>query len=415
MKQVCIVGGLRSYIGVENGMYRNVSAEQLGAYVLREVVGKYHIPMEDIDLIVAGNGVGASGNLTRLMMLEAGFSEKIPAVTVDVQCGSGLEAIAVAAAKIESGLADVVIAGGFESCSTKPVRIRNKHHPDYLEGNDNQYQVAKFAPGKPDELAMLRGAENTAQKWKMNRNALDAFAIESHRKAAKTVEERKLQDILAFPLQYGEWCENASVSKSHYDFEMRTQGSLVKDEGIRPKISKKLLERLPVLIPGGKYITAGNACLTHDGAAFLVLCSRNYLNLHKIKEGAEIMDVVSAGGSPDESPESILPAVDKLILRNHLSADAITAWEYNEAFAVIDVLMEEHFGKNAGRYNIFGGALAYGHPYGASGGIITLHLVEALKQLEAPEHMNTKYGIAAIAAAGGVGTAILLARHEKNI
>lgn len=169
MKQVCILGGLRSYIGVENGIYRKIGAEQLGAYVIREVIKKYGIPMKDIDFIVAGNSVGAGGNLTRLMMLEAGLPAEISAMTVDVQCGSGLEAVTVAAAKIESGLADVVIAGGFESCSTKPLRIRNDNHPDYIEGGNNQYCVAKFEPGRPDELTMLKGAEQVAQAWKMDK------------------------------------------------------------------------------------------------------------------------------------------------------------------------------------------------------------------------------------------------------
>ena len=376
MKQVCILGGLRSFIGVENGIYRNVSAEQLGAHVLCEVIKKYCMPVGDIDIIVAGNSVGAGGNLTRLMMLEAGLSEGIPAMTVDVQCGSGLEAIAVAAAKIESGLADVVIAGGFESCSTKPLRTRNENHQDYIEGGNNQYCAAKFAPGEPDELAMFRGAEQVAQAWKMDKRILDAFAIESHRKAVKAQREGRLQEILAAPL---------------FVQDNKRCGSNQRDEGIRPRISEKLLKRLPILVPEGKYITAGNACLTHDGAAFLVICSRTYLQSRGLQKEAEIVDVVSAGANPARSPESILPAIDRLLLRNHLSANSITAWEYNEAFAVMDVLMERHFGKDAGRYNIFGGALAYGHPYGASGGIITLHLLEALRQLELPPKMKTKY------------------------
>lgn len=399
MKQVCILGGLRSYIGVENGIYRKVSAEQLGAHVLCEVVNKYRIPTEDIDGIVAGNSMGAGGNLTRLMMLEAGLPAKIPAVTLDAQCGSGLEAIITAAARIESGLADVMIAGGFESCSTKPLRIRNENHRDYIEGEDNQYHVAKFAPGRPDELAMLRGAENVAQMWNMNKKELDVFAIESHRRAAKAEKAGRLQEILASPF---------------FGYEKKlSSSSLERDQSIRPRISKKLLERLPVLVPGGRYITAGNACLTHDGAAFLVLCSKSYLKACGLQKTAKIVDCVSAGGDPDRSAESILPAADRLLLRNHLSADSISAWEYNEAFAVIDVLMERHFGRDAGRYNIFGGALAYGHPYGASGGILTLHLLEAMKQLELPEKMKKKYGIAAIAAAGGIGTAMLIESSEE--
>lgn len=440
MKQVGIVGGLRSYIGVENGMYRNVSAEQLGAHVLREVIGRYAIPMEDIDGIIAGNGVGAGGNLTRLMMLEAGIRNGIPAMTVDVQCGSGLEAIATAAAKIESGLAEVILAGGFESCSTKPLRIRNERHPDYVRtetedaglvqpmtGDPNAYQTAKFAPGRPDELAMLRGAERVAEAWNMDKRKLDRYAMDSHKKAVMAAESGELQGILAAPFSTftgkgGEAGSSQGADQSgHFPHavESETNGSMQRrsvqpqrirddrDEGIRKRISEALLDRLPLLVSGGMYITAGNACLTHDGAAFVALCSKEYLSGHNRKQKAEIVDVVAVGGDPQRSPESILPAIDRVLQRNHLSPEQITAWEFNEAFAVMDALMESRYGRNP-RYNIFGGALAYGHPYGASGGILILHLMQALNRLERPEGMREKYGIAAIAAAGGIGTAMLI-------
>ncbi len=286
-----------------------------------------------------------------------------------------------------------------ESCSTKPVRMRSRNHPDYVPeqngdkcalsaraaDNENVYCVAKFAPGRPDELAMLRGAENVAELWNMDIQRLNQYVITSHKRAAKAAENRELQNVIAAP------CSSC-------------------DEGIRPGMSERLLERLPALVPGGRYVTAGNACLTHDGAAFVVLCSLNYARTHGLENAAVVEDVVSAGGTPERSPESIIPAVDKLLRRNCLTADRITAWECNEAFAVIDYLMEEKFGLIGERLNIFGGALAYGHPYGASGGIITLHLMEALKNLNAPDQAQHRYGIAAVAAAGGIGTAMLLRR-----
>lgn len=127
--KVYILGGLRSYIGVENGMYKHLPAEKLGAEVLKKVMDKYNISKPDY--IIGGNGVGAGGNITRLMMLEAGVSCEVPAYTVDMQCGSALETMAIDAAKIKSGQADIIIAGGFESSSTAPGRRYNKNHPDY--------------------------------------------------------------------------------------------------------------------------------------------------------------------------------------------------------------------------------------------------------------------------------------------
>lgn len=385
MERVCIVGGLRSYIGVEQGMYKRVSAEQLGAHVLHDLQLKYPFIQQDLDGVILGNAVGGGGNLARLTMLEASFSEKIAAHTIDSQCGSGLEAIASAAARIECGLANVMIAGGIESCSTNPTRVRNENHPDYRQGEDNRYRVAKFEPNLIDELAMLRGAENTAQSFRMCREKLDYYAYESHKRAAYAQSNRELQDILAVP-----YC------------------SCDKDEGIRPSISRKLLARLPALVPGGEFITAGNACLTHDGAAFLILCSTEYAQKNHIQVCAKIEDYVTVGATASRSPESVIAAVHSLLERNQLQVGQIAAWECNEAFAVLDVLMEEQLGVDHNRLNIFGGALAYGHPYGASGGIITLHLLKAMQRLTKPETVEKKYGVATIAAAGGIGSALLI-------
>ena len=388
MDKVCIVGGLRSFIGVEKGMYKHLTAEEIGADVLRALLNKYKISENDIDGIIVGNSVGGCGNPARLLTLEAGLPENIPALTVDTQCGSGLEAMAIAAAKIEAGLGNLFIAGGAESCSTKPIRTRNENHPDYIKDGNNVYNVAKFVPGSPDELTMFRGAERVAVKWNMDKEELDAWALRSHRLATQTRDEGLLNDIIIAP-------------------NMRNRDEEVNaDETVRPKISEKLLKRLQPLVPNGKFVTAGNACLTQDGAAFVIICSKKYAEVHNLKIEAETVDVLSVGVDPNCSPASTVPVVEKLLERNALKVQDITAWEFNEAFAVIDVLATKELGIPETRYNIFGGAIAYGHPYGASGGIITLHLLKALDRLEAA-HKNS-YGVCSIAAAGGIGTAMLI-------
>lgn len=401
MEHVGIVGGLRTYIGVEGGMYRNVSAEQLGAHVLRQIPARCGIPVEDIDMVIAGNGIGGGGNVTRLALLEAGYPQEISGITVDVQCGSGLEAIAMAAAKIEAGLADVIVAGGMESASTKPTRVHNERHPDYCAEHP-AYSVAKFAPGTQDELAMLKGAERVGRKLGIDKNALEQYVITSHQRATEAAEQGLLDDVLAMP---------------YYESgEMDSRNAKAYDEGIRPKMSERLLRRLPALVPGGEYVTAGTVSLTNDGAAFVVLCSAKYASAHELSWEARLVDVVSVGANPDYSPESMVPAIHKLLDRNAVPAEQIAAWEYNEAFAVIDEIVAREFGEQRDRYNIYGGALAYGHPYGASGAIITLHLLQALRQLDVPEGMDgseRKYGIAAVSAAGGIGTAMLLEWNEE--
>lgn len=468
MDKVYLLGGRRSYIGVENGIYRNVGAEELGAFVIKKVMDSYGVSPEDIDLVAVGNAIGAGGNIGRLASLMAGVPEKTPVVTVDFQCGSGLAAIMQAAMQIELGMADVAIAGGFESSSTAPVRSINKRHPDFSDDGDNVFKVAKFKPGAYDELAMFKGAEKCAEIFDMSRSELDMYAIRSHRRAVQSRENGELDDILAGSFyEYDRSrraveddepgkCANAEAEQ-HKNRTLTRKEHPEKDEGIRDRISEKLLTRLPVLVPGGKYITAGNVCLTNDGAAFVLLCSERFLKKYKenkkyIKDMNEIIhpfkivDIVSVGASPDMSPVSIVPAIDKLLSRNNLKASDILAWEYNEAFAVIDKLMESYVNKDFSNANVFGGALAYGHPYGASGGIITLHLMKAMEKLMAEEAevsannsvdneagyndvdnkdwnivvkgedvsetdvSETRYGVCAVAAAGGIGTAMLISR-----
>lgn len=381
MNKVYILGGLRSYIGVENGMYRHMPAEILGAKTLKKAVMPYRVT--DIDGMIAGNGVGAGGNITRLMMLEAGLPEEIPGMTVDLQCGSGLESIGVAAAKIACGMGDLYVAGGFESSSTAPRRGYHPNHPDYEKygGEAGWYRVAKFAPGEHLQTAMLAGAERVCAREWITREEMNEWVLRSHR-LAKVARETGVLSEFVCPVAEG--CD--------------------RDEGIRERMSEKLLNRLPCVLPEGKVITAGNACLTNDGAAFMVLCSEAYAKKHGLKPRAEVIDMTQMGGDPAESPVTAVKVIDKLLRRNRLTAGEIDIFECNEAFAVIDVLFARAYPQQTERYNIFGGALAYGHPYGASGGIIALHALRAL------EHVNGGYGVLSVAAAGGVGTALLMKR-----
>lgn len=375
MENVYVLGGLRSYIGVVNGMYRHVPAEKLGAAMLKKLLAKYPVKA---DYIICGNGVGAGGNITRLMALEAGVDAKIPAFTIDVQCGSGLESIAVAAAKISCGDADVIIAGGFESSSTQPRRGYNPNHPDY-KGED-WYSVAKFMPGIHRETVMLEGAEEAAQQEHITKEEMDQWVLRSHKLAAQAAEQDLLGNIIA-PV-FG----------------------AAKDEGIRPHMSQKLLDRMPKVLMGGQFITAANSCLINDGAAFVVLCSEKYMQEHGFQAQAKVLASAACGGDPLVSPRTAITALEKLLAKQNLTEEDIDGFELNEAFAVIDVLFARSFSKSIDKYNVFGGALAYGHPYGASGAIITLHLLESLKQ------RGGRLGCASVAAAGGVGTALLIER-----
>ncbi len=377
LEHVHILGGLRSFIGVKDGMYRHVPAETLGAAVLKECKTRYELDDEEIDLIIGGNAVAGGGNVTRLAALEAGICEQVPALTMDLQCASALEAITAAAARIESGLADLVIAGGLESSSTQPLRSWNPNHPLCEPGT---YTVARFIPGHQGEQVMLEGAELAALETGVTAADMDPWVLRSHNRAANA----RRQGILA-------------------DRQVSVAGS-TQDENIRERISQKLLDRLPFLLPDGQRITAGNACLMHDGAAFVILCSERWLLAHGRTSPCRFCLGTTVGGDPLQSPRTAPLAVRSLLKQAGLSSQQIDAFEINEAFAVIDVLFAREFPGTRDRYNIFGGALAYGHPYGASGAILLLHLMKAL------ELRQGRYGLCGIAAAGGIGSAILIER-----
>lgn len=382
MKHVYVLGGLRSHIGIQNKTFCHVPAEMLGAEVLKHVMERFSLSEKDLDMVICGNAVGCGGNITRLMLLEAGLSQDIPAFTVDGQCGSGMESIMTAASLIESGEAELVIAGGFESCSTQPSRMLSPAHPEYEEGR--AYMSAKFMPGVFRETAMLEGAEMTAASHNISRGELDDWALKSHLRA---VEARRNRDL-----------ESITVS---------VNGSL-RDDGIREKMSRRLLEHLPGALHRDGLITAGNACTKNDGAAFVVLCSKRYLETHGRKAKARILTSRLTGSDPMQSPQSAILSIRQLLKKSGLEPEAVDCYEVNEPFAVIDALFYREFPSCMDRLNIFGGALAYGHPYGASGAIIFLHLLRAL------EKKRGRYGICSVAAAGGVGSSLLIERCDGS-
>lgn len=378
MNEVYILGGLRSYIGVENGIYKNILPEDLGAEVLKSLIEKYNI--KNIDEIICGNSIGTGGNITRLMALKAGISEEVPAFTVDMQCASSSKAIEIGYNKIKAKEANIIIVGGFESSSMKPLRMYNDK--DYRSSvNNGKYNVAQFSPEEFGDDTTFKFGERVVEEENITEEELNYWSIRSHKKAFES------KDILK------------SITLS-------INGS-TKDEGIRKNISERLLNRLPKIIKSGK-TNVGNISLTNDGAAFLVLCSEEYLKENNLKSEYKIKGTKTIGINPLVSPKGALKACSLLLEKENLSYEDISAFEFNEAFAAIDVMFQRKNPLLIDRYNIFGGALAYGHPYGASGAIIMLHLLKAL------EKTKGRYGVTSIAASGGISMAILIERIKKQ-
>ncbi len=377
MSDVYLLGGFRSHIGVRYGIFKSVRPEVFGARVLQEVWQRF-CQGEAADLLLCGNAVGPGGNIGRLTALTAGLPISTPAVTVDLQCASGLTAIDLAAAKIASGACDLVIAGGTESASLAPHRIYHENDERSQKRNP-EFTAAQFIPEEWGDDAMLLGAERAAKKAGITREDADEAALLSHQLALTAKEKGKL-DALVLPL-FGS----------------------TKDEALRPRMSERLLARAPRVTDfEGGILTAANACTMNDGAAFVALASGDWVKAHGVKPWAKVLATHLVGGDPWCPPLTADLAAGELLQKQGLTYQDVDAFEYNEAFAVISAHFRKTHRDVADRLNGWGGALAYGHPYGASGAEIMLHLMARLAD------SGGRLGVAAIPAAGGVGQAILI-------
>lgn len=383
MMKAYIIGGVRTPIGKTNGYLKSFLPEQLAGLVLNDLLARYSLSPENIDQVLLGNAVGPGGNIARVSVLAAGWPYRIPGITVDSQCGSGLSAIQLAVSQIAAGQAELIIAGGVESTSMAPRRQFNPNDPRF-QGDTVYYESAPFSTPEVGDPGIGQAAENLAEKLAISREDMDLLALESHKKAFVAQQQGLLRDII---------------------HSIRTEDKeITDDECIRKQMSLALLKRMPpAFMPGGR-ITAGNSCLKHDGAAVLLLASEAAVKKYNLAPQAVIRQVASCGCDPNFFPLSPVYAIQKLIARSGLSLHDIAALEINEAFAVKILACCRELDFSLEKTNLLGGALAYGHPYGASGAIILLHLLKALQKVQG------RFGIASIGAVGGMGNAVLIER-----
>nr|WP_063554676.1 thiolase family protein [Clostridium ljungdahlii] len=384
-KKVYIIGGLRTPIGKANGCLKEFLPEKLAAYLIKKLIYKYDIPKASIEEVILGNAIGPGGNLARLSLLEAGLPFDAVGTTIDFQCGSGLKAINLAGNLIKSGQRKLIIVGGSESTSLAPNKQYNPKDYRY-KGKDIFFKRAQFSPYSIGDPDMIEGAENTAKYCGITRKDMDIWALQSHIKALESRDKNKLEDIIC---------------------GIQTDKKFIKeDENIRKKPSLKLIERaMPILNRHGT-ITAGNTCSTNDGAALIIMASEDIVQKYNLRPQAVWIGGESAGVDPNLFPLGAIAASEKLLKLKNLKIADIDLMEINEAFAVKVLAFLKHFNYPKYRINVFGGAIAYGHPYGASGGIIMLHLLEALKD------RNKEVGMAAVGVAGGLGEAAIIERCD---
>ncbi|GGA34692.1 thiolase family protein [Psychrobacillus lasiicapitis] len=383
MTEAVIVLAKRTPIGKMGGMLSTLEPEKLLAPLIEHIVAKTDLPKGIIDDVIIGNIVGPGGNIARVSALEAGLPVTVPGMTVDRQCGSGLEAINIAARLIQSGAGSVYLAGGVESTSRAPWKMAK---PQSLMGVPELYTRARFTPSSYGDPDMGIAAENVAKKYTITREVQDQFALESHRKAIHSQQTGRFEQEIMPLYVNGEW--------------------ITKDECPRANTSMEKLQKLSPVFQEDGTVTAGNACPINDGAALILIMSREKCDELNLKPILRVVDAQAAGVDPNYLGIGPIPAVQKVLKRQQLTVDDIDIVEFNEAFAsqVLASLKELHIPLR--KVNRGGGALAIGHPYGASGAILITRLCAEML------YKPYKKGLATLGIGGGIGLATLVEAVE---
>jgi acetyl-CoA C-acetyltransferase len=390
MTEAIIIAARRTAIGRVGGMHRSRRLEALAAPVIAAVLANSGLSGADIGEVIIGNAAGGGGNPARLIALSAGLPEAVPALTIDRQCSSGLDAIVYGARLIMSGAAEAVIAGGAESPSTAPWRVAKPR--SLYAGLPRFFDQAPFAPPESGDPQMVEGAENVARAHGISRQAQDAYALKSHQQAL------------------------AAEARGGFDAEIvALAGGAAerRDECPRANLTAEVLARMPALLQPGGTVSAGNSCPVNDGAAMVVLVSPSlHARLGK-PPGLALLYGASAGVSPNLPGLGAVPAVRAVFAR--LGGDPrarLGAIEFNEAFASQVLATLGALSLDDRLVNADGGAIALGHPYGASGAILVVRLFHRL--LRAAPRPPQPLGLAMLAAAGGLGVAAVFERRETH-
>jgi acetyl-CoA C-acetyltransferase len=389
-RRAIVIAARRTAIGKLGGLHRRRPVEELAAPVIQAVIADSRLDPQSIDEVILGNAVGGGGNPARLSALAAGLPDSVPAITVDRQCASGLDAIIAGARAIETGAAEAVIAGGAESASTAPWRIAKP--ANIFADLPRFYSQPAFSPRENGDPGMIEAAENIARRFGITREQQDAFALRSHRLAIEAMSGGVIGAEIV-PL-------SGMAAESH-------------DEGPRPSLSSATLARMPPLSATNGAVTAGNSCQINDGAAMVALVSEDLHRRLGSPPGLAFSGAASAGIEPDILGLAAVPAARRLFGKYGLAVTDFAEIELNEAFASQVLASAEQLEIGIDRLNIHGGAIAYGHPYGASGALLVVRLFTRL--LRQSNGSSGKRGLALIAAAGGVGVAAAFLRDRRII
>jgi acetyl-CoA acyltransferase len=393
MKEAVVVSAVRTAVGkAPRGILKDTRPDDIGALIIQEAVARVPgLKVEEIDDVVIGCAFPESDqglNLARVLAMRAGFPFTIPGQTVNRFCSSGLQAIATAAYEIMVGSVDVMVAGGVEFMSQVPIMgLTPSPNPYLVDHNPQAY------------TSMGLTAENVAEKFGISREDQDRFALSSHQKAAKAIKDGKFkEEVLPILAKVKEVKEDGTVVLKEVIFDI--------EEGVRYDVSYEGMASLKPVFKVKGTVTAGNSSQTSDGAAALVLMSKEKADQLKIKPMATFRSFAVAGVPPEIMGVGPAYAVPKALKKAGLTLKDIGLVELNEAFASQALYVIKTLGLNPDIVNVNGGAVAMGHPLGCTGAKLTTTLLYEMKR------RKVRYGLVTMCIGGGMGAAGVFERTD---
>ena len=394
-KKVVLAGACRTAIGKMGGALSNTPAADLGAIVIKEALNRAGVKPEQVDEVLMGCVIQAAQgqNVARQASIKAGLPIEVPAVTLNVVCGSGLNCVNQAAAMIKAGQADIVVAGGMENMSMAPYAL-TKARFGYRMNNSTivDTMVNDALTDAFNHYHMMITAENICDRWHLTREELDEFSAISQQKAEKAQNEGRFDDEIV-PV-------SVKVKKQVVEFK--------KDEGPRPGTTVETLSKLRCCSgKEGGMVTAGNASGINDGAAAVVVMSEAKAKELGVKPMATWVQGALAGVEPEIMGIGPVAATKKVMAKSGLTVDDMDLIEANEAFAAQSVAVAKELKFDMSKVNVNGGAVALGHPVGASGCRILVTLLHEMQKRE-----DAKKGLATLCIGGGMGCATIVEKYE---
>ena len=393
-----LVSGFRTPVGRYGGALSSVRPDDLMATAIKKTVEEAGLDPSAVDEVIIGNANGAgeeNRNVARMSWLLAGFPDTVPGMTVNRLCASGMSSIALATALVESGQADIVIAGGVESMSRAPWVLEKPSKPFAKPGQVFDTSIGwrfanpKFAEQEKMTYSMPETAEEVANVFGISREEADAFAVRSQERALAAIEAGKFAREIV-PIEVTDRKGNVTVVDT--------------DEGPRPGTTMEILAKLRPVTSLGDVTTAGNASSLNDGASCVIVASDEALKKHNLTARARVVANSARGVRPEIMGTGPIPATRDVLERAGWELDSVDAVELNEAFASQSIACIRELGLDEDKVNAWGGAIALGHPLGSSGSRITLTLLNRL------ETDGLSRGIATMCVGVGQGTAIAIER-----